>query len=54
MPEGVVFDGKDFRTAKIGLAYELTNTLTTTPVPLGEPYRIRTCDQLLKRQLLYR
>jgi len=37
LPEGVVFDGKDFRTAKIGLAYELTNTLTTTPVPLGEP-----------------
>ena len=53
-PNGVVFENGAFRTPQLGRGYKLTRDFITTPTKFGEPYRIRTCDQLLKRQLLYR
>ncbi len=53
-PNGLVFDGVAFRTPQLGRGYKLTKDFITTPTLLGEPDRIRTCDQELKRLLLYR
>ncbi len=53
-PDGVVWDGKQFRTAKLGLGYKATQDAKNASMNSGEPDRIRTCDQELKRLLLYR
>ena len=53
-PNGVVFDGKEFRTATLGLGYEAAKKAKYTSIALGEPGGIRTHDQELKRLLLYR
>ncbi len=41
-PKNVVFDGKEFRTAEIGLAYERMNQLAATPVSSWVMYGSRT------------
>ncbi len=53
-PDGVIFDGPQFRTPKLGRGYDLTRDILTTPMNSGEPERIRTSNRYLKRVLLYR
>lgn len=36
-PDGVQWDGKEFRTARLGLGYEATRKAKNTPILLGEP-----------------
>ncbi len=53
-PQGVVWDGKQFRTEVIGLGYEAVKNAKIDPSSFSEPGGIRTRDQELKRLLLYR
>ena len=52
-PDGVVWDGKQFRTVTLGLGYEATKNAKNASMNSGEPAGIRTQDQELKRLLLY-
>ena len=52
-PDGVIWDGKQFRTATLGLGYKATQDAKNASMNSGEPAGIRTQDQELKRLLLY-
>ncbi len=53
-PKGVTWDGKQFRTTQLGLAYKATKEAKNAPTSPSDPGGIRTRDQELKRLLLYR
>ena len=52
-PSGIIYDGLNFRTPKLGRGYMLNAYSACTPAKLGDPTGARTRNQKLKRLLLY-